>query len=136
MGTTAAPTTTTTAAPTTTTTAAPTTTTTTAAPTTTTKFKCQANQFAKSGKCYACTTGYTCDGTEKITKAKTACKTGEVAQLQCVTCPSGHNCANGIATKDGVPPPAPPAEKKDKLSSSNALSVALPLCLTALIMFK
>merc|ERR1712032_1690951 len=125
------------AAPTTTTTtAAPTTTTTTAAPTTTTKFKCQANQFAKSGKCYACTTGYTCDGTEKITKAKTACKTGEVAQLQCEACPSGHNCANGIATKDGVPPPAPPAEKQDIMSNSNTLSVALPLCLTALIMFK
>merc|ERR1711934_1023040 len=37
-----------------------------------------------------------------VTKEKTKCTAGKVpTQPKCLTCPSGHACANGVATIDG-----------------------------------
>merc|ERR1711939_844078 len=84
-----------------------------------------------------CPEGYTCDGTAKVTKKKVACPADVAKTEKCVACPDGHTCANGVATIEGSKVAATTGAPAAKLSNSNTLSVALPLCLTALmIMFK
>merc|ERR1711988_602586 len=116
----------------------------------TTPKKCAADQFVSDNACVKCPELYSCDGTAKVTKKKTTCLAGHTEK--CLTCPADHDCANGVATIDGkkaaekaaatttVPAATttvPAATTIAKMGNSNTLSVALPLCLTALIvMFK
>jgi len=83
-----------------------------------------------------CPAGYVCDGTKQLTKAKKDCPNGQVEkELKCEACPAGFTCANDLAKADANI--LKPAEKTDEIGAGATLSVALPLCLTALIvMFK
>merc|ERR1711959_781657 len=103
---------------------------------------CTKTQYRDTdNKCKACPTGYTCDGTKEVTKKQKVCAKDFTSTAKCLTCPKGHTCKNNLAKTDGktfvttkakaTPKKTTAKPKKEsKLSNSNTLSVALPLCLT------
>ncbi len=57
--------------------------------------KCNAGYYLYNGACYACSVGYSCDGSTTQTKCAAGTYNSSAGSSSCKTCPAGYSCSGG-----------------------------------------